>query len=355
MTFPKPRVAPLRGGPVLNWGILGPGEIAGDFTSTLHANTDQRVQAVASNSPERAELFASQHQIPRHYSSYLELVEDPGIDIVYVSTINSLHRDAALLAISAGKSVLIEKPIGVDHADALQITTAARAAGVFAAEAMWSRYLPQMDVILQLVDAGSLGEIAQLFADFGANFGTDFSAPVFRSELGGGVTRDIGIYPVWFARAVLGEFETVEVTGTLAPTGVDGQVSATLTALPPAGVLTPNATDTSRGSCRAPAQAILAATMFADTPTTASINGSLARIEVRSPFLMPDGFSLIREDERSDWTDETGLRLREGLCWQATAIAQYISDGLTESPIHSLDDSLAVMSLLDRIRLAVTN
>lgn len=331
MRFPEPRVVPLRGGPALRWGVLGPGEIAGDFVATLHANTDQRAHGVASRSPERATRFAAQHGIPRSYRDYEQLLADPGIDIVYVSSVNSQHRPLAELAIAAGKHVLIEKPIGVDADDARAIARAARAAGVFAMEAMWSRYLPQTDVLRQLLDDGVLGEIRLVTADFGADFGTDHSAPVFREDLGGGVLRDIGIYPVWFARFVLGHPVSAFATGFRAETGVDGQVAMTLTSADGA-------------------QALLHATMFADTPTVASVSGTLGRVELRSPFLMPDGFDLVKGDERHSWSDESGLRLREGLCWQAVAVAQHIADGLTESPIHSLDDSIAIMGLLDEAR-----
>jgi predicted dehydrogenase len=316
---------------LLRWGILGPGEIAGDFTATLHANTDQRVLAVASRSPERAERFAAAHGIGRSYGDYARLVADPGVDVVYISSVNSEHRALAELAISAGKHVLVEKPIGVDAADARAIAAAARAAGVFAMEAMWSRYLPQTDVLLQLLDAGEFGQVRVVTADFGADFGSDHSAPVFREELGGGVLRDIGIYPVWFARLVLGDPVAMTVRGSRLGTGVEAQAAVILDAV-------------------GGAQALLSATMLADTPVEATISGTLARAEVRSPFLMPDGFDFVTARERSTWTDDSGLRLRAGLCWQAPAIARHIADGLTESPMHSLDDSIAIMGILDSLR-----
>ncbi|GAA3730994.1 Gfo/Idh/MocA family oxidoreductase [Leifsonia bigeumensis] len=334
MRFPTPRVTPLRGGPILRWGVLGPGGIAGDFTATLHANTDQRVHAVASRSLERAERFAAAHGVPRSYGDYRQLVADPAIDIVYVSSVNSEHRALAELAIAAGKHVLIEKPIGVDAEDARAIARAARAAGVFAMEAMWSRYLPQTDLLRQLLDAGAFGDVKVVTADFGEDFGDDRSAPVFRPELGGGVLRDIGIYPVWFARFVLGDPASMTVRGSRLETGVDAQVAAIL--------------ERADG-----AQAILSATMLAGTPVEATISGTLARAEVRSPFLMPDGFDFVTAQERSTWTDDSGLRLREGLCWQAVAVAQHVADGLTESPVHSLDDSIAIMGILDSLRDAL--
>nr|WP_218868936.1 Gfo/Idh/MocA family oxidoreductase [Leifsonia psychrotolerans] len=324
----------MRGGPQLRWGVLGPGGIATDFVSTLHAHTDQRVTAVGSRSAARAEHFARTHGIPRSYGSAQGLVDDPEVDIVYVAAPNSQHRPLALQAIAAGKHVLVEKPIGVDHADALAIAQAARAAGVFAMEAMWSRFLPQTDVILQLLESGRLGTVTLVTADFGADFGTDQTVPVFRPETGGGAMRDIGIYPVWFGRFVLGHPQEIVARGQLTDSGVDGQVAMIFTAANSA-------------------QALLSTTMLADTPTEATISGTLARIEVRSPFLMPDGFDLVTADDRQSWTDESGLRLRDGLCWQATAIAAHVADGLTESPLHTLDDSLAIMEIIDEVRRSV--
>ena len=331
MKFPEPRTVPLRGGPVLRWGVAAPGGIAEDFVATLHANTGQRVHAVGSRSAERAERFASAHGIPRSYGDYHALVDDPAVDIVYISAVNSEHSALAELAVAAGKHVLVEKPMGVSVVDTLAIATAARSAGVFAMEAMWSRYLPQTDVIKQLLDADELGEVKLVTADFGANFGVANSAPVFREELGGGVLRDIGIYPVWFARFVLGDLTPLAVHGVRLDSGLDAQASMILEAL-------------------SGAQAVLNTTMFADTPVVASISGTRARVEVRSPFLMPDGFDFVIGDECHSWTEPSGLRLREGLCWQATAVAQHIADGLAESPIHSLDDSLAIMEILDTLR-----
>ena len=142
MILPESTAPPLRGGPTLRWGVLAPGGIATDWVAALHANTDQRVVAVASRSAERAAEFARAHGIERSYGGYEQLVADPDVDIVYIAAPNVFHQPLALLAISAGKHVLIEKPLGVDAADAQVIVDAARVAGVFAMEAMWTRFLP---------------------------------------------------------------------------------------------------------------------------------------------------------------------------------------------------------------------
>ncbi|MBH0110143.1 Gfo/Idh/MocA family oxidoreductase [Salinibacterium sp. NG22] len=334
MILPEPTATPLRGGPTLRWGVLAPGGIATDWVAAMHANTDQRVVAVASRSADRAAEFARKHGIGRSYGSYDQLVADPEVDIIYVAAPNIFHRPLALLAISAGKHVLIEKPLGIDAADARVIVDAARAAGVFAMEAMWTRFLPQTTIIAQLLAEGELGDLKVVTADFGANFGAPAGQPVFDPTMGGGSLRDIGIYPVWFSRFALGAPTAAFARGRMLDTGVDGQAAMIL--------------DHATG-----AQAVLHTTMQADTPTEARINGTRARVEVRTPFYAPNGFAVVRDDERTEFTDGTGLRGREGLSFQTTAIAQHIADGRTEAPEHPLDVSLEILETLDTMRAQI--
>lgn len=334
--LPEPSTVALRGGPVLRWGILAPGEIAGDFTHALHTHTDQRVVAVGSRSAARAEAFAARYGIARSVGSYEELVADDGVDIVYVASPNSEHCRLALLAIQAGKHVLVEKPMAATAAEAQLIVDAARGAGVFAMEAMWSAFLPQSSIIRTLRDDGVFGRIAILTADFGADFSDIPDAIVFRPELAGGVLRDIGIYPLWFSSFVLGAPRAVTALGTVTASGVDEQAVVVL--------------EGTEG-----AQSVLHTTMLADTPNHATINGDEARLEVHRLFLMPSGLSLYRpeDDEPMRWRDESGLEGRDGLAWQAVAVARDIADGLTESKIHPLTETLSVLTTLDEARRQV--
>ncbi len=332
--LPTPDHVPLRGGPVLSWGVLAPGRIAHDFVATLHANTDQRVRAVASRSLDRAKAFAATHGIERALGSYDELVADPTIDVVYIAAPHSEHRALALLAIAAGKHVLIEKPIGLNAAEAREIAAAARAAGVFAMEAMWSRFLPQTSVVAQLLAAGELGEVLTVTADFGSKFEFDPASRAFDPALGGGALLDIGVYPAWFAHFVLGAPSKVTARGSLASTGVDDQAAVVLDYGP-----------------SSKAQAALTTSMLVPTPVTAMVSGTGARIEYTGMFVSPSSFRLVRHGgETEEWIDPSGFVWRDGLCYQATAVAQHIVDGLTESPLHSLDDSIAVLEVLDEAR-----
>jgi len=334
MILPTPTATPLRGGPTLRWGVMAPGGIATDWVAALHKHTDQRVVAVASRSAERAEAFARANGIERSYAGYEQLAADPDVDIVYIAAPNVHHRPLALLAIAAGKNVLIEKPLGVDAADARAIVEAARAAGVFAMEAMWTRFLPQSTIIAELISARELGDIALVTADFGADFGDRRDQPVFDPAMGGGSIRDIGIYPVWFSRFVLGAPSAALAQGRMLDSGVDGQAAMIL-------------------SHTGGAQAVLHTTMLAHTPTEARINGTRGRIEVRTPFYAPNGFAFVRGEERTEFTDETGLRGRDGLAFQATAIAKHIAEGRTEAPEHPLDVSLDILGTLDELRAQV--
>jgi predicted dehydrogenase len=226
--FPDVRVPALRGGPVLRWGVLAPGGIAGDFTETVLANTDQRVTAVASRSIERAARFAARHGIDRVSESYEQLVADPEVDVVYVAAPHSEHRALSLLAISAGKHVLIEKPIAVSATEAEEIAAAARSAGVLAAEAMWTRYLPQFDVLHQVLERGDLGVVRLATADVGWRLGPDAPARFFDPAQGGGAALDMGVYGYWFAQFAIGRPVRIRALGGMTGSGVDDQAVVAL-------------------------------------------------------------------------------------------------------------------------------
>lgn len=161
MRIPAPTILDPNSVPTLRWGVMGPGEIASTFVSSVVANTAQKVAAVASRTPGKAEAFAAAHGIGSVSSSYQELVERDDLDAIYIASYPSDHAEHALLAIAAGKHVLIEKPLALSSADAQRVLSAARSAGVLAMEAMWTRYLPQSTIIRALHGAGDLGASAK--------------------------------------------------------------------------------------------------------------------------------------------------------------------------------------------------
>ncbi|WEO78799.1 Gfo/Idh/MocA family oxidoreductase [Cryobacterium sp. SO2] len=331
-SFPEPDLfSPGTGEPALRWGVLAPGRIAGAFVGAMHRNTTQRVTAVASRSLERAELFAREHGADTAYGSYEELVADPSIDVVYVASPQSEHLKLGLLAINAGKHVLIEKPMATTAADAQLLVDAAASAGTLLMEAMWSRYLPQASVITTLIADGVLGDLRAVHADFGQAKAGNPEHRLFRKELGGGALLDLGIYPVQLASMVLGAPRTITAVGAIGETGVDLYSTLVL-------------------GYDGPAQSTLSTSLLARTPSVAAIMGTEARIELGSPFHVPTTLVLADNEflgPTLTWADPTGLALLEGLSWEATALATFVGEGRTESPLHNLDETVSVLATLD--------
>lgn len=317
---------PGSGEPSLRWGVLAPGGIARSFVASVLKHTNQRVLAAGSRSLENAQAFAAEHGLERAYGSYDELLADDELDAIYVASPHSLHVEHGLMVIAAGKHLLVEKPIATNAADARLLLDAARAAGVFATEAMWTRYLPQSAVIRAVLDAGMLGEVRQLFADHGQAI--THIPRLVQPELAGGAMLDLGIYPFSFASQWLGNPSAVTATGARYRTGVDEWVSAVL-------------------QYESGAAATLSTTMATVTPNTASINGTEARLELAGTFYAPTSLRLVdTKGESAQWHDDTGIRDHEGLSWQATAVARFVGEGLLQSPLHPHDEIVAVLATM---------
>ncbi|PVU83232.1 oxidoreductase [Cellulomonas sp. WB94] len=325
------RIEDPRTAPPLRWGILGAGYIAGDFADAVNAHTRAQLVAVGSRNRDRAERFATGHGIPTTHIGYRDLVEDPQVDAVYVATPHSEHREHALLAIAAGKHVLVEKSFTRNAGEAEEVFAAARAAGVFVMEAMWTRFLPHVAALHQLIDAGEIGEIVNLSADHGQRFAFKPKSRLFDPALAGGALLDLGIYPVSFAHDFLGVPDSVNATGSLTETGVDGQVSVVL-------------------SYGERAQATLSTTLWAKTPTTASISGTEGYVTVAGNFYTPTSFRVQRNDGRV-WTfDHPSPR---GLQFEAAEVARRVAAGDTESPRLTWANTVEVMRTLDEVRAQI--
>lgn len=320
-----------RTAPPIRWGILGAGGIAAHFAQTVSAGTRAQIVAVGSRNRDRAERFATAHGIPTTHVGYRDLVEDPQVDAVYVATPHSEHAENALLAIAAGKHVLVEKPFTRNAAEAERVFAAARGTGVFVMEAMWTRFLPHVAALHQVIDAGEIGDVVTLRADHGQWFVFDAKHRLFAPNLAGGALLDLGVYPVAWALDFLGEPDEVKAVGQLTETGVDGQVSMLL-------------------SYGERAQADLTTTLWAKTPTTSEISGTEGYVRVDSEFYTPTSFTLVRRDGRT-WRFEQPFA--RTFAHEAAEVARRVAEGATESPLMTWDGTLAVQRVLDEVRRQV--
>ena len=313
--------------PSLRWGILGTGWIAHQFVSTLLANTGQQVVAVGSRTVERSREFADGFGIEGAFGSYEELVGSD-VDVVYVATGHLDHLAHARLALEAGKPVLVEKPMTPKLADTEALVELARSRGLFCMEGVWSLALPRYDVVRQILQSGMLGEIRSVAADMG-EYLVDHHRAMDPAQAGGAM-NDLGTYPLMFVDWVLPSARVVGATGQRHATGAVGQFAALLV------------DDESR-------QAVVHASMVADTPTTAVVAGSEATLVLDGPFYRPGPVEVrFRDGEVLRWDEERVAHV--GLYHEALEVARCIGEGLTESPIRPLDATVSTIGLMERAR-----
>lgn len=313
----------------VRWGIIATGGIARAFANDLALLPDARLVAVGSRSAESAARFADEFAVPHRHADYASLVTNPEVDVVYVATPHPGHHTAALQAIAAGKAVLVEKPFTMDAVEARGLIDAARAAGTFLMEAMWTRFLPHIIRVREILAAGTLGPIITVTAEHGQWFPHDPEFRLFNRELGGGALLDLGIYPVSFASMVLGTPARVTAVSDPAFTGVDAQTSVLL-------------------QYEGGAHAILNTTAYAATGNAAAINGTEARLEIAGTFYGPSTFRVIdRHDVELERYDSPVVG---GLQFEAAEVGRCLRAGLTESPAMPLDETLAIMTTMDTIR-----
>ena len=331
MKLPAPRTPDPANVPGLRWGLLGAGWIASELAFALQGSA-QHVVAVGSRDLARARSFVDEHAPgARAHGDYASLVADPQVDVVYVASPHSEHRAHALLAIEAGKHVLIEKPMATSAADAREIVAAARAADVFCMEALWTRFLPHIDVLRQVLDAGILGEVSTVLADLCVPLWPDGPARLSDPALAGGAMLDLGIYPLSFASLTLGGLESATGLGTLTDRGVDRRVA--FVAQGPTGAVASMATDMSVAS-----------------PSTATVNGTWARLELESSFYMPTTMHLVGADGVVlDTMRGDPIEQHRGLRHEATEVALRIAAGERESPLMPLDESVRVLEVMDAL------
>lgn len=310
------------------WGIIGTGNIAKQFARGLAAMPDAELTAVGSRTAASAQAFADEFGAARAHSSYEALAADPEVQAVYIATPHPMHLENSLLCIEAGKAVLVEKPFTLNAKEAKTLIDAAQAKGVFAMEAMWTRFFPVMTKLKELVESGAIGEIKLLQADFGYNSPFNPDSRTDNAELGGGALLDVGVYPISLASYVLGSPTEVSSYAHLGPTGVDEQAAIIL-----------NHEDG--------ALALISTAIRATTPHEAVIMGSKGNIRLPAPWWKPETLLLQTGEETETFNSPLP---HNGYPYEAAEVARCLEAGLTESPVMPLAETLAIMQTLDTCR-----
>lgn len=314
----------------IRWGILGSGSIAAKFAEALGCVDEADLVAVGSRTDEKANAFGDTYRIPRRYGSYQKLADDKDLDIIYIATPHNLHAENTLMCLNAGKGVLCEKPLAVNARQGQAMIDCARSKKCFLMEAMWTRFLPLMDKVRELLADNAIGQPQMLTADFGfrcSNY--EEKQRVLDPHLAGGALLDVGIYPLSLSSMVFGKPLHIHSTATLGQTGVDEQ-NAVILAF-------------EQGQL-----AIIYSAQQTETPHEATIMGTEGMIRLHRSWYSGNKLTLTRQGKSEQFMELPSHD--NGFVYEIKAVHRDLREGRLENAIMPLDESLAILQTMDAIR-----
>ncbi len=310
----------------LCWGIVGPGIIANKFAAAIANVEEASLAAVASRSKSRGEDFAGRYRIPQVFCSYEALAQSDAVDAVYIATPHPFHLPCAELFLRAGKHVLCEKPLCVNAKQAKSLQTAARENNVFLMEAMWTRFLPAVSELCNRIDAGVIGEIKGLRADFCYAQAPEEEPKLYENHMAGGSLLDVGVYGLHFADLFLKTPEKLQASAWVSD-GVDVHTSVLLSY--------PNG-----------AVAEISSAIGLQKPCVAWIYGTKGAIEVPD-FYGAQEFFLHTENGKRQFRFPS---IGDGFEEEIIEACRCIRAGKTESEILPLSKTIEILEQTDAIR-----
>ncbi|MEZ4885560.1 MAG: Gfo/Idh/MocA family oxidoreductase [Chitinophagales bacterium] len=313
-----------------NWGIIGLGRIAHQFAQGLSVLSNAKLYAVASRSQDKADEFAQQYGATKAYNTYEALASDPDVDVVYIATPHNLHCTNTLLCLDAKKAVLCEKPLAINAVEAAQMIQKAHEQQTFLMEAIWTRYLPFCQKMMELIEADVIGDIHLVRADFGFYRPFDPDSRLFNPELAGGSLLDIGIYPLFLASLLLGFPTTIQAIAQMSETQIDQHCAMQL--------------KYEKGQI-----ASLFSSIQANTQNIAEIHGTKGIIRISPHFHQATHFSLqLHNEEPQDFHFQHTPG--NGYTFEAKAVMNYLEADKTESDLLPLEFSKRLIQTMDAIR-----
>ena len=313
----------------VRWGIIGLGGIAHKFANDLNLVKSAEITAVASRNIEKAEEFREKYNAKHAFGSYEELFQCQEVDVIYIATPHTSHKEWSIKAMSHGKHVLCEKPMGMSRADIEEMIFVAKSNKVFLMEALWSRFNPAIKKVKELVDKGEIGELGYLHADF-AFYALDRpeEGRLLNPNLGGGSLLDIGIYPIFLSYLLLGKPEKIQSSSKFYKTGVEIQTAMIFDY--------PNA------------HAILYSGLTSESKMEAEISGSTGSIFLYPQWHAAKGFSLKQDGDTQKFDMPT---LGNGYTYEIVEVNTCLQEGKLESEMWTYQNSLDLAELLETIRV----
>ncbi len=314
---------------LVNWGIIGTGNIAKTFVDEFNYTNGGRILAVASRTQEKASKFAKEYEIERAYQGYETLIKDGDIDVIYVATPHNYHYENTILCLNNNKSVLCEKPIAVNLKQTKKMVNMAKEKGLFLMEAMWTYFLPVINKAREWILQGKIGDIHLLTAQFGFRNEIDFNNRLFDLELAGGALLDVGIYPIALSNLFLKE-EPIDIKAAAyinKESKVDEHDSIIL-------------------KYKNGAIAQLTCSIQAELDDDLFIYGTEGAIHIPD-FWKASKVILNNKDGKEYFEDK---RNSLGYNYEIDEVNKCISSNKTESEIVTFKDSVSNMDILDQVR-----
>lgn len=316
----------------IQWGIIGCGGIAVKFVNSQRVLNNGKVVACASRTPGKAYEFSEKHGIERYFETYESMLADSAVDAVYVATTHNFHYENVKLCLESGKHVLCEKPMTVNAAQAEELCALSEEKGLFLMEAVWSRFLPALRRMQDLLAEGVIGEVTTVHCDFCIRVECDDSHRLKNPDLAGGALLDLGIYPITFAAMVLGSApEKVTGHAVMGATGVDERSYYFL-------------------EYEGGARAVLSSSYTEQSPVDAKIYGTGGYIHVMPPFLGATMFVIHRNGADEPETVEYPCPDMESFQYEIAEAQACIQAGKVESDTLPHAETIAVMKIMDTLR-----
>ena len=313
----------------MRWGIVGAGGIAAKFAADLNLSPTSQLAAVAARDAERAASFAAAHGVARSYGSYAALFDDADVDVVYIATTHAQHHTQALQALRAGKPVLVEKAFTLTAREAREVVAVARGQQLFCMEAMWMRVHPLIRQAREIVHSGQLGELVSVRADLSRVFPYSPTHRLYDLSVGGGALLDLGVYPITFAWLMFGRPDSISATGHLSPTGSDATVALQL-----------GYSDGRVAQVHCSAEA--------GSPAGGLVCGTRGWLDAGPRVHHPD--RLVLHTDEGEQVIEGEAQVGNGFGHEIAEVERCIAAGLAESPFVPLDDTVAILELIDEAR-----
>ena len=311
------------------WGILGAGRIAEKFCEAVCFTAGTEVYAIASRDMDNAIAFGEKYQATKFYNSYLDLVNDAEVDIIYIATPHAFHYEQTLLCLQHGKHVLCEKPMSLSLQQTTEMLALAKKNNLFLMEAMWTACMPLINKITALIQAGTIGALQYVGADFGFSAPMDSESRLYNKSLGGGSIMDIGIYPIFFSTLILGEPSVIKSVSALTQTGVDEYTNVVMQY--PGGQT-----------------AHLVSSFKFNTALEAEIIGSKGRIKLGSPWFKANSFSLYLNE--GETTENVELPHEcNGYEYEIKEALFCLDNGLLESPKMPHQQTLLISKIMEEL------